>query len=318
MRKTLILGMCALLTFFAGPSSSTAAEYPTKPINVNCIFGAGGSTDLVLRVVADYATKHGYTMNVINKPGGGGAQAGMEVKKSRPDGYTLLFASPSFITLTQMKKVGCTIEDFVPIAAVTEMYVNFLVRSESPIKSFKEWMDKAKADSKYNYGTPGPVSSQRIFMTKLLKEKYGDMKIAHVPYTSGHDVNTALLGNHITAAFSVPGVTMPYMKSGQFRMLGVSSNERLPEFPDVPTFVELYGKDYYWSSFNGFFAPKNTPKEVIDKLAALFKDAMADAEVHEKMNKLAMPVIYRGPAEFADDVSRISAATREALKEMKL
>ena len=318
MRKAMLL-VLLMVALVASSMPARAATFPTKQINVMCMFGAGGVTDLVLRVVAEYAGKHGFAMNVINKPGGGGAQAGIEVKKARADGYTLLFASPSFITLTQMKNVGCTIDDFIPVAGVTEMYINFCLRSDSPIKSFGEWMELAqKEPAKFNYGSPGSISSQRMFMTKLLKEKFNSFALPHVPYQSGHDVNTALLGNHIAAAFTVPGVSMPYLKSGEFKMLAVSSEQRLPDFPNVPTFRELFGEQYYWTSFNGFFAPRNTPKDVVDALAKVIKEAMADPDVQAKMVKLAMPVVYKSPEAFAEDVKRMDTLTREALTDMKL
>lgn len=318
MRRILMI-LGALVLGLGVTTAAAAKDYPRKPINVYCMFGPGGTTDLVLRIVAEYATNNGFTMNVINKPGGGGSQAALEVAKARPDGYSLFFASPSFITLSEMKNVGCTINDFESVAYVTEMYMSFNVLAESDIKSFGEWMDRAaKAPGTQTYGSPGSITSQRMLMTKLLKERFPNHHVPHVPYQSGHDVNTALLGNHIRAAFSVPGVCRPYVQSGQFRILAVSSPQRLPEYPEVPTFVELFGKDYEWASFNGFFAPKKTPKAIIDALAGVVDAALKDPAVLDKLAKIGMPAVYKNPEDSQKDVARMQKLIQESLKDMKL
>ena len=310
---TLVLGLGLML------APASASDFPRKPINVYCMFGPGGTTDLVLRIVAEYATNHGFTMNVINKPGGGGSQAALEVMKAKPDGYSLFFASPSFITLSEMKNVGCTITDFEPVAYVTEMYMSFNVPGNSGITTFAEWMDRAgKEPGAYTYGSPGSITSHRMMMTKLLKEYFPKHQVPHVPYQSGHDVNTALLGDHIKAAFSVPGVCRPYVQSGQFRVLAISSRERLPEYPDVPTFVELFGKDYEWASFNTLFAPKKTPQAVIDALSAMVEQALKDPAVLDKLEKIGMPAVYKNPADAKLDVLRMQKLIKESLKDMNL
>lgn len=319
MRRIFTVLATFILVFGLMALPCGAKAFPQKPINVYCMFGPGGSTDLLLRVVAEYATNNGFTMNIINKPGGGGSQAALDVVKARPDGYSLFFASPSFITLTEMKNVGCTINDFEPVAYVTEMYMTFNVMADSGIETFAQWMENAAREpGKYTYGSPGSVTSQRMMMTKLLKDKFPTLQVPHVPYQSGHDVNTALLGNHIKAAFSVPGVSKPYVQSGQFRILAVSSPSRMPEYPDVPTYSELFGKEYEWASFNGFFAPKKTPVAVINALASIVEKAMQDPTVIDKFNKIGMTPLYKGPVDAKADVTRMQTLIKESLKDMNL
>ena len=310
----LALGLTASLCFPA-----QAATYPSKPINVLCVFGPGGAADLALRVVAEYATKHGFTMNVVNKPGGSGTQSGMETLKARPDGHTVLFSSSSLITVPLMKNVGYQPDAFIPVADITDMPLTFCVRSDSGIKSFAEWMEQAKKHpGEYNYGSPGSITAQRLFLSTLIRDKFPGADVPHVPYTSGHEANTALLSNHIKAVFGVPGTNQNYLKSGDFTLLAVSSPERLPQYPDVPTFRELYGDKYVWYSFHGLFVNKKTPKAVVDKLSGIVEAALKDPDVLEKFEKLSVTADYKTPEAFKKDFERYEALIREGLKGLNL
>lgn len=312
LTAALAVGLCA--------SPATAAKkYPTKPINVLCVYGPGGAADLALRVVAEYATKNGFTMNVVNKPGGGGSQASIEVLKSRPDGHTVLFTSTGLITLPLLKNVGYKPSDFQPVADITDMPLTFCVRSDSGIKTFPEWIAQAKDNpGQFNYGSPGSITAQRLFMSTLIRDKFSGYEVPHVPYTSGHEANTALLGNHIKAAFGVPGTNQNYLRSGDFALLAVTSPERLPEYPDAPTFKELYGDKYVWFSFHGLFVNKRTPKEVVDALSGIVGAALKDPEVIDKFQKIGVTANYRTPEEFQQTVTRYEAFITEAMEGLNL
>lgn len=310
----LIMVMLCVSMSFAAKSN-----YPRKPITIFCVYGPGGAADLALRLVAEHAGKKGISINVVNKPAGGGTVAALDTLKAKPDGYTVTFASTALIVLPLMKNVGFTLDDFRMVANISDMPLTFCALTSSGIKSFEEWITKAKAEpGKYSYGSPGPISAQRLLMTTLVNEKFPDTQVQHVPYPSGHEVNTALLGNHIQAAFGVPGTNRNYLKSGEFTLLAVTSKNRLAEYPDVPTFAELYGERYTWASFHGLFVPKNTPDDVTAVLDGIVRDALSDPEVREKFNKIGTTADYRGEKDFTESTNKLRKFVEEAFKGLSL
>lgn len=230
---------CALLVctlLLSGLPRTASAAYPDRPVTIIIPFGPGGAVDIAARILAEYfQNKHQITLNIVCKAGGAGAPAMLDVAKARPDGYTFGFpAIATFSTTPQIKKTGYTLADFRAVVQVTNMWLSLAVNADSGIKTINELMAAAKANpGKYNYATHGALSTQRLFMSRLLKAFPG-IDLPHVSYTSGHEVSTALLGRHVTSGFGVTTNQKPYVLSGDFTMIGVSSPERLAEFPTCP------------------------------------------------------------------------------------
>lgn len=311
---TLLLAAVVLTGMSAVPAAAKS-QFPAKPITVLNVFGPGGAADLAMRVVAEYATQHGMTMNVVNKPTGSGTAAALEVVKARPDGYTLLFSSQTAIaTMPRLKKVGYTLEDLQPVANVSNMYLTFCVRSDSGINSMDEWFRQAGENpGKFTYASPGSITSQVMFLSVLIKDKFPNIQVSHVPYASGHEVNTALLGKHITAAFGVPGTNKNYLQSGDFKLIAVTSPKRLPEYPDAPTFAELYGEERVWTSYHALFASRKTPKEVVNQISDMVGRALADPQVQDKLEKIGAEASYENPEEFQKTMDTMIGLGNRAL-----
>ena len=179
---------CALLVctlLLSGLPRTASAAYPDRPVTIIIPFGPGGA----------------------------------DVAKARPDGYTFGFpAIAPFSTTPQLKKTGYTLADFRAVVQVTNMWLSLAVNADSGIKTINELMAAAKATpGKYNYATHGALSTQRLFMSRLLKAFPG-VDLPHVSYTSGHEVSTALLGRHVTSGFGVTTNQKPYVLSGDFTM----------------------------------------------------------------------------------------------------
>ena len=163
----------------------------------------------------------------------------------------------------------------------------------------------------------GALSTQRLFMTLLLKQ-FPDVTLPHVAYTSGHDVSTALLGRHVTSGFGVTINQKPYVLSGDFRMIGVSSPERLPEFPDVPTFAEQLGnKELTLGSAHGLLAPRRVPDDRVETMQNLIKEALADPGVQAKFAKAGLSTDYLSAKEFQQVLDKSWQTIGTIMKENK-
>lgn len=314
-----VLGLSMLA--FGAPDLAKAA-YPDRPVTIIIPFGPGGAVDIAARILAEYfQNKHQITLNIVCKGGGAGAPAMLDVSRARPDGYTFGFpALATFSATPQIKKTGYTIDNFKAVAQITNMWLSLSVNSDSGIKTVNDLFEKAKQEpGKYNYASHGALSTQRIFMTNVLKA-YPDVNLPHISYTSGHDVSTALLGKHITAAFGVTTNQKPYVASGDFTMIAVSSDKRLEEFPDVPTFKEQLGNNdaFVFASSHGLIAPKRTPDSCIITMQNLIKEALADPDVQEKFKKAGLTTDYLPADEFQKVMDEIWVYIGKTLKENNL
>ena len=171
MKKILTCALLACALLFSGTPNASAA-YPDRPVTIIIPFGPGGAVDIAARILAEYfQTKHNITLNIVCKAGGAGAPAMLDVAKARPDGYTFGFpAIATFSTTPQIKNTGYTLKDFRAVAQVTVMWLSLAVNGDSGIKDIKGLMEAAKANpGKVNFATHGALSTQRLFMTRLLK-----------------------------------------------------------------------------------------------------------------------------------------------------
>lgn len=318
MKRTAIAITCALflLTFALAPVSAKAT-YPDRPVTIIIPFGPGGAVDIAARVLAEYLqAKHNIILNIVCKPGGAGAPAMLEVSTARPDGYTYGFPAVTTITITpQVKECGYTIKNLRGVAQVMVLWPSLAVRTDSPYKTFQEFMDAAKANpGKINYATHGALSTQRLFMSRILNKKFPDYNVPHIAYASGHEISTAVLGGHVVSAFGSTSNHTPYVASGEFRILGVASPNRLKEFPDVPTFKEMLGDEFVFASSHGLVAPVKTPDDKVKAMQDLIKEALADATVQEKLYKAGMHSDFMAAGEFQELILDYNRIIGETLK----
>ena len=304
--------VCALL-FPAFPLSARAA-YPDRPVTIIVPFGPGGAVDIAARVLAEYfQTKHNIILNIVCKGGGAGAPAMLDVARAKPDGYTFGFPGIApFSTVAHLKKTGYSLKDFRTVVQITNMWMSLAVTADSDIRGL---MEAAKANpGKVNYATHGAYSTQSLFMRRILKTFPG-VDLPHITYASGQEVSTALLGRHVTSGFGVTTNQKPYVLSGDFRMIGVTSPQRLPEFPDVPTFAEQAGPEYVFGSPHGLLAPRRVPDERVEIMQNLVKEALADPGVKAKFAKAGLSTDYLSAAEFQKVVDKTWEFLGETIKE---
>jgi len=305
-RLRLILPLLALALLFAGePIQPAAAQepYPSRPISLVAPFPPGGVADLTARPVAAAMEKTlKQPVGVVNKTGAAGAVGMQFVATSKPDGYTLLLALSSILIIPEADKLfgrppAFTVDQFAPVALISADPTILVVRTESPWKTAKEFIEDAqKRPNQISYSSSGIYGTLHMAM-ELLSHGAG-IKLRHVPYAGAGPALTALLGGHVDALASGPSVVLPQIKAGKLRALAGWGDKRVASLPDVPTFKELGYPEAEFYIWAGLFAPKGTPEPVLTKLREAARTGVADPDFKSAMDKLETPVAFKQGEEF--------------------
>lgn len=314
MRKRLaLLGISMLLLGQTGilplGHSGAQAAWPEKPVTVTVGFGAGGTTDVVARAVADLVSKTlGQPVIVENRPGAGGAVAATALTKLPADGYNLVATTSTTITLDpQVTKLGFGIDDFTYVAATGEFPEAFIALPKSGWKTLKDAIEAAKASGgKTTYASSTALDRM---ITAALGKRTG-LQLVPVPTRSGAEVVTQVMGGHTPLGYS-SGAYYPQAKSGEVVALAVLGEKRLKGLPNVPTLKEL---GYGLSSVNLilFVAPKGLPADIAKRLYAAFAAAAADPTINDLMEKRSLnPFVATG-----DALARTIASQSEGFKQL--
>lgn len=262
--------------------NSMAAEpnFPTKPIEMTIGYAPGAGTDLGARMIAENSKKSlGQEIVCVNKPGGAGRVALTLIVKTKPDGYSLAATTDSsVIVVPHLEKVPYKpLEDLTYITQYGNLDFGVTVLKDSPFKTFKDVIEYARANpEKLTMGIIGVGSSDHVaFQALALLE---NIKIKFVPFTGAAPTMTALLGGHIMIAAPASSGYAPYVKAGNARLLAVMSENRMEQYPDVPTLKELGYPDLVFQSWYIISGPKGIEKPIVNKLADAFKKAMETQE----------------------------------------
>src|SRR5688572_25401762 len=308
----------ALIVVFACFSIPGTAQdaYPTKPLTMIVPFPPGGVADIVGRPLAATMEKTlRQPVVVVNRTGAGGAVGMAAAAKSAPDGYTILMGLSSISIFPVSDRInGKTpayeLKEFAPIALVTADPTVLVVRTDSPYKTLKDFVDAAKANpGKINYSSSGVYGTLHVSM-EIFANAAG-IRLFHVPYGGGGPAVTALLGGQVEALASGPAAAIGQIKGGKMRALAAWSDKRLALMPEVPTFKELgYDAEFYiWA---GVFAPAATPQPILARLREAVRAAVNDPDFKAAMDKVATPISYLDAPEFQkfwdNDAKRLAIA----------
>jgi tripartite-type tricarboxylate transporter receptor subunit TctC len=297
--KRIVTGMMALGFAMASAGVALAQDkYPSQPIKFVVPFTAGSATDTLARLLGNrMSASLGQSIIVENVAGGSGVIAAQNVARAAPDGYTILITSNTTHASNQsmLKKVPYdAVADFEPITRLGNITLALVANPSVPANNVKELIAYAKANpGKLTFGS-GSTSSRAS--GELLKTLAG-IDMLHVPYKSNPQVVTDLLGGQISLFFGDVSTALPPMKAGKLKGFAVSSLKRSPLAPDLPTLDESGIKGYDLTAWFAAFAPARTPKPVVDKLNAAFREALADKDVASKLLAIGIEPVVSSPDE---------------------
>ena len=269
-------------------SSVGAQQYPTKPLTMLVPYAAGGPTDTVARVVAQSMSKPlGQTVIVENKPSAGGILAPEQVKNSKPDGYTILIHHIGMATTPALYRQlrFNPLTDFEYIGLINDVPMTLIARANFPANNFKEFLDYIKQNKdKVSYANAGIGAASHLcgmlFMSAI------ETDILTVPYKGTAPAMNDLLGGQVDFMCDQTTNTTSQIKSGKVKVYGVTSAKRVPSLPEIPTLQEQGLKGFEVGIWHALYAPKGTPKPVLDKLVGALQDSVKDEGVRRKFADL--------------------------------
>ncbi|WP_398470696.1 Bug family tripartite tricarboxylate transporter substrate binding protein [Tardiphaga sp.] len=321
LRSALLSTVIIAATAIAAPLAR-AAEYPTRAIKLVVPYAAGGPTDVLGRLVADYLGRDLKQTTVVeNKPGAQGAIAAEMVSRADPDGYTLFVTAASIMVLNSLlyKKLPYDPQkDLRMLTVVTDLPVVMEVHPSVPAKTVKEFVAYAKANpGKLNFGSAGTGGT--IHLAGEMFKQIAGVEMTHVPYKGAGPALTDLLSGNIQVMFDTLSTALPPVKGGLLRPLGVSSKERSPDLPDVPTVIESGYPDYQVGVWFGLAGSSKLPDEVVTKVMASMDKALNDPVFRASLEKIGFPVLKpKTVAEINQFVDEDRARWSKVIKAMNI
>lgn len=290
------------LSIIAPGKAAFANDYPNRPIRLICPYAAGGLTDVLTRLLAKRLSERvGQPVVVENRTGAGGIIAVEAAAKSPADGYTIIIVGQgqASVNASLYKKLPYdTLRDFAPISLVSTFSLVFVSNPDQPPKTFSELLAMARAKpGTLSYGSAGNASTSHL-MTELLKGKMG-IDMVHVPYRGEASAFTEVMGGRLTGIFATVGGARAHIESGKLRALAIATRERSKLLPDVPTVAESGVPGFEVMGWYGILAPKNVPKEVVDRLSKEFMAMAREPEMREQLAARGMDSVGSTPEELA-------------------
>ena len=313
-RRSALLGAAALgLAACIAPAAWAQTPWPTKPVTLVVGFPPGGQTDFAGRVLLQgLQTSLGQAVIIDNKAGVNGNIGAVDVMKAPADGHKLLVGNGSMTIAPHVYTTLGIIDprQLTPIGVMLQSALVLAVPASSPVKTYADFVEQVKAKNKagksVDYGTGGVGALPHVTM-ELLRERLGNPAMNHVPYKGSSPAMTDLIAGRLDAMFDATSVIAPFIKSGQLRPLLVTSEKRVPAFPDVPTAAEAGLKDFNVISFIGLYGPPNLPPEIVKKANTALNTALKDPTITKG-------ILERGDEPGGGTAEQLQALTRNQYK----
>lgn len=319
LSKRSIVKLLAAVLGVAGSTAAMAQAWPSKPITIIVSYPAGGDTDASARIYAEkLSAKLGQTVVVDNRPGAGGVIGNSYVAKSKPDGYTLLYANSTMPMVQHVVKVSPSVaydpvNAFTPIIRDQNIPLVMVTSPSSGIKNVQQLVAEDRAGKNLIYGSPSNGTPMHI--AAEIFNKAAKTKLTHVPYKGSAPLVADLLGGHVALGWTTPGVVVNHVRQGKLVALGVAESKRTKLLPEVPTFFEMGFRDVKLSAWQGLVGPKGLPDEVVKTLNKHMNEIIRMPDVQEKLASLGIETVGGTPEEFAkqiaEDAQRFEALIKE-------
>lgn len=318
-RSTFIVLLLILAMVFAGcqAKSSNSAEdgkksdaYPEKPVTVIVGFSAGGGTDTAARLLFQYAEKYlGQSFAIVNKTGASGEIAWTELAMSDPDGYTIGFINPPTFLSHPIQRHDCKykLDDFSIIANLVADPAVIAVSADSEIDDLKEYFETALSRN-FTVGYSGPGTSESLMLRQL--EELTNTSLDKIPFDGSAPSVVALLGGHVESVCMNVSEAINYVQDGSLKIIGVASNQRSADFPDVPTFQEQEF-DVLNIALRGVAAPAGMDPSYLEKIEQAIYKATQDPEFLAKAKEISLPVSYMDSTEYTDLLNKMHTTLKE-------
>jgi tripartite-type tricarboxylate transporter receptor subunit TctC len=305
----LLYSLVPALALLVGSAATAQTVYPDRPIKMIVPLAAASAVDVAARIVTQKMSENmGQQIVIINNPGASGLIGAEQVAKAEPDGYTIGGFNDSIMTMVpnlQSKMRWDILKDFEPVSLVATVEWGLIANNKTPYKTAADLIAAAKAaPGKIDYGSGGPGSPQHLAMAMFASA--AGVSLMHVPYKGATQAATDVAAGQIPVGFQGLGTVAALVRAGQLKLLGVTTEKRLAQFPDVPTVSESGLPGFFFNSWFAMLAPAGTPKEIIARLNAEVLKAVGDPEVRRRLEDLGFAV--RGSS-----AEELRAMTREQL-----
>jgi tripartite-type tricarboxylate transporter receptor subunit TctC len=298
--------------------TAIAQQYPTKPVRVINSYAPGGPVDVTARPLLQHLSSvFGQQFLLDSRPGANGNIGAVEATRATPDGYTLLFGTTSQLTINPAlyKMPFDSIRDLAPISMVSQTPSVVIVNSSYPVATLKDLIDRAKANpGKLTYSSAGNGSQNHL--SGELLAMLTNTRMLHVPYKGGNPALTAVLSGEVDLIIQSPALSLPQVRAGKLKVLGVAGNRRLGILPEVPNNKELGLPEFESAAGTGVLAPAKTPRPIIDRLSAEINKYLNSDEGKQIYAKLGLDLVPGSPEEFAralqSELTRWSAVVKAA------
>ena len=318
IRRLMNALLCAACVTFTLSTPATMAAWPDgKPVSIVVPYAPGGTADALARLIAQHlGTKLSTSVVVVNKAGASGVIGEQAVAQASPDGFTVLYdATPLSINPHLQKMPFDAEKDLIPVTQVGVTPMLLTVPKTSTFATAQDFLKAAKqSPGKLTFGSGGQGTVQ--YMAPELMNQAAGVNMLHIPYKSGGLAVTAVIAAEVDMGFfNLPAIS-GHVKSGTVKALAITSAQRNPAFPDVPTVSEVIGKPYESYEWNGIFLPKGTSPEIVNRLQVAVKEVLAMPEVKGKFDSLGSRIVASTPEEFrkylAGETQRWAATVKAA------